>query len=84
MAISTSWRAIPLAMVVYSCLQLSVYARVDFIMAENGAIYCLEANTLPGMTPMSLLPQEAAAVGLDFAALCQKIVDESLKKYDQA
>lgn len=78
----TSIRMQRMAGFVYSCLQLSVYARIDFIMAENGLVYCLEANTLPGMTPMSLLPQEAAAAGIDFVTLCQRIVDESLKKYD--
>lgn len=66
---------------VYRALRLSTYARVDFRMDHNGNFYCLEANTLPGMTPTSLLPQEAAAVGMDFAALCQQIVEISLKKY---
>ena len=50
---------------------------------EDGVCYALEANTLPGMTPMSLLPQEAAAVGVDFPALCQIIIEESLNKYDR-
>ena len=80
----TSVRMQRMAGFVYSCLSLSVYARIDFIMAENGTVYCLEANTLPGMTPMSLLPQEAAAAGIDFNTLCQRIVDESMKKYDRA
>lgn len=43
-------------------------------------IYCLEANTLPGMTPISLLPQEAAQMGLDYGALCERIIEISLKK----
>lgn len=80
----TSVRMQRMAGFVYSGLSLSVYARVDFIMSDNGAIYCLEANTLPGMTPTSLLPQEAAAAGIEFNSLCQKIVDESIKKYDRA
>lgn len=63
-------------------LRLKTYARLDFMMSEeDGSIYCLEANTLPGMTPTSLLPQEAAAIGIDFHALCDKIVEISLKKY---
>ena len=60
-------------------LHLLVYARLDFIMEENGEIYCLEANTLPGMTPTSLLPQEAAAAGMDYGQLCEKLIEVSLK-----
>ena len=78
----TSVRMQRMAGFVYAGLSLSVYARIDFIMAENGLIYCLEANTLPGMTKTSLLPQEAAAAGIDFVALCQAVIDESMKKYD--
>lgn len=60
---------------VFDALHLSGYARVDFLLSEqDGEFYCLEANTLPGMTPASLLPQEAAAAGMDFTALCEKIV----------
>ena len=44
------------------------------LMKENGDMYCLEANTLPGMTPTSLLPQEAAVVGIDFEELCERIL----------
>jgi D-alanine-D-alanine ligase len=54
---------------------------MDFILSENNEIYCLEANTLPGMTPTSLLPQEAKAIGIDFEALCEMIIDISLQKY---
>ena len=58
------------------------YARMDFMMDEkDNAVYCLEANTLPGMTPTSLLPQEAAVRGMDFGDLCLKIIETSLKKY---
>ncbi len=64
-------------------LHLESYARIDFLLDENdGRIYCLEANTLPGMTPISLLPQEAKADGLDFPELCEKIVELSLLKYN--
>ena len=45
-------------------------------------MFCLEANTLPGMTPTSLLPQEAAAVGINFNQLCDKLIEISLKKYE--
>ena len=64
-------------------LGLSAYSRTDFIMTEDGRCYALEANTLPGMTPMSLLPQEAASVGIAFPELCQIIIEESLNKYDR-
>jgi hypothetical protein len=57
------------------------YARVDVMLdRRDGLFYCLEANTLPGMTPNSLLPQEARAVGIDYDELCQKIVESALKK----
>jgi D-alanine-D-alanine ligase len=44
-------------------------------------MFCLEVNTLPGMTPTSLLPQEAAAVGMNFNQLCEKIIEISMKRY---
>ncbi len=63
---------------VFQVLRLKNYARMDFLMEEGTeAIYCLEANTLPGMTPTSLLPQEAAAVGMSFEDLCEKIIEIS-------
>jgi len=65
---------------VFYALRYETYARMDFIMKEDGTFYCLEANTLPGMTPMSLLPQEAAAIGMSFDELCEKIVELSIKK----
>jgi D-alanine-D-alanine ligase len=66
-------------------LMIDVYGRVDFIVGdEDGVIYCLEANTLPGMTPTSLMPRMAEAAGLDFGALCEKILEASLKKYGKS
>ncbi|MCD8381114.1 MAG: D-alanine--D-alanine ligase [Lachnospiraceae bacterium] len=67
---------------VFRVLHLKNYARMDFMMGEDGSIYCLEANTLPGMTPTSLLPQEAAVLGKDYAALCQWLIDLSLRKQE--
>ena len=64
---------------VFEALRLKNYARMDFMMSECGDIYCLEANTLPGMTPTSLLPQEAAAVGISFEQLCEKILEYAVK-----
>ena len=66
---------------VFCVLRLKSYARMDFMMDEQGEIYCLEANTLPGMTPTSLLPQEAAAEGMNFEELCEKLIESSLAKY---
>lgn len=64
----------------YKALGLNVYSRIDFILSETNEPYCLEANTLPGMTPTSLLPQEAAAVGISYEELCEKIIELSLNK----
>ncbi len=57
----------------FKALRLKNYARLDFMMNEEEKIYCLEANTLPGMTATSLLPQEAKAVGVDFPELCERL-----------
>ena len=57
----------------FLALRLDGYARFDYIMDALGDIYCLEANTLPGMTPTSLMPQEAAAVGISYDELCDRI-----------
>lgn len=62
----------------FRALRLKNYARMDFMMNEQGDIYCLEANTLPGMTPTSLLPQEAAAAGMGFEELCEQIMKAAL------
>ena len=67
------------ALAVFRTIGLSVYARADFIVTPDGTPYFLEINTLPGMTPTSLVPQEAAAVGIGYADLCQTIVEASLK-----
>ncbi len=69
------------AEIAFKALGLTTYARMDFMMDADENIYCLEANTLPGMTPTSLLPQEAAAVGMDFENLCEHLIEVSLKKY---
>lgn len=60
-----------------------VYTRVDFLMDDKGRLYCLEANTLPGMTPTSLVPQMARARGQSFGELCEEIIAVSMKKYRQ-
>ncbi len=62
----------------FTALRLKNYARMDFMMSRDGEIFCLEANTLPGMTPTSLLPQEAAALGMNFEELCQRILQAAV------
>lgn len=59
---------------------LDTYSRADFLLNDRGEIFCLEVNTLPGMTATSLLPQEAAVVGINYHQLCEKIIEISLKK----
>jgi len=56
------------------------YARVDIMVRTNGEPVVLEVNTLPGMTETSLLPKAAAAAGLDYAALCQRMVDLAMRR----
>lgn len=66
---------------VFQVLRLKNYARMDFLMEEGTQkLYCLEANTLPGMTPTSLLPQEAQAIGMSFEQLCEEIIRISLEE----
>lgn len=60
-----------------AALLIDTYCRVDFLMDEEEHIYCLEVNTLPGMTPTSLLPQEAAVLGMDFGTLCETLIEVS-------
>ena len=53
--------------------------RTDMILDADGNLWCLEANSLPGMTPTSFVPKEAAAVGIGYDELCEEIVRQSLK-----
>ena len=65
----------------YNALGIKTYARMDFLMNDKNEIFCLEANTLPGMTPTSLIPQEAAAAGVSYNDLCEWIIRVSLQKW---
>lgn len=67
---------------VAKAIGLDTYSRSDFLLDKDNKMYCLEANTLPGMTPTSLLPQEAAVVGVNFNELCEKLIEISMKKYE--
>lgn len=65
----------------FKALKLDVYSRADFLLDEKGDIYCLEVNTLPGMTAASLLPKEAKAAGISYSELCEWIISKSLERY---
>ncbi|MBW2505784.1 MAG: D-alanine--D-alanine ligase, partial [Deltaproteobacteria bacterium] len=62
----------------HRALQLRGYSRTDMIISDDD-IYVLETNTIPGMTPTSLLPQAAAAAGLDFSALLDRLIELALE-----
>lgn len=68
-----------LAMVGYAALKLRGCARIDFRLDPSGGVYCLEANTLPGMTGTSLVPQAAQAAGIGFPELCERIALEAVR-----
>ena len=63
----------------HEVLRLGAYSRIDFILDENGEFFFLEANALPGMTPTSLLPQEAQAAGMSYSQLCLKLIELARK-----
>lgn len=63
----------------FRALKLRGYARIDFRMAGDGTFYCLEANTNPGLTELSLIPQGAAAAGIEFPDLCERIARAALR-----
>ena len=63
-----------LALKLHRTLGLEVYSRTDFLLDDNGKFWCLEVNSLPGMTAASLVPKEAAAIGMTYNALCEEIV----------
>ncbi|HEY4284280.1 MAG TPA: D-alanine--D-alanine ligase [Chthoniobacterales bacterium] len=64
----------------HRALGLEVYSRVDVILADDGSVYVLEANTIPGMTETSLLPEAAAVAGISYPDLCVRIIELSQKK----
>jgi D-alanine-D-alanine ligase len=78
LSLSETLRVQGQALLAYQALKLGGCARIDFRMTPDGEFFCLEANTLPGMTELSLVPQSAAAHGIDFAELCERIVELAL------
>jgi len=77
--LATELRA--LALRAHRALRLHDFSRADFRLAEDGTPHCLEVNTLPGLTPTSLLPQSAAAVGIPFDELCHRICQLALGRW---
>lgn len=69
-----------LALSAHRALDLEVYSRVDILLSEAGAPLVIEVNTIPGMTPSSLLPEAAAAVGISYPELCARIIELSLRR----
>jgi D-alanine-D-alanine ligase len=64
-----------------SRLKLEAYSRIDFRMDAEGRFWCLEANSLPGLTAASLLPKAAQASGISFAELCDRICKLALRRH---
>ena len=68
------------ALKAHRILGCSVYSRIDYILDEKNELYCLEVNTLPGMTETSLVPKSAAANGMSFNQLIDRILNLSIQK----
>ncbi len=68
------------ALAAHRALDLEVYSRVDVLLAADGTPYVLEINTIPGMTPVSLLPEAAKAAGISYPELCRRIIELSLNR----
>ena len=77
---SVASRAKEYAITAHQALQLKGYSRTDMMLSEDGSLYLLETNTIPGMTPTSLLPQAAAEYGLNFTALIDHLLQLALQK----
>jgi D-alanine-D-alanine ligase len=73
-----------LALAAHHALKLTGYSRVDFRMDAEGRFWCLEANTLPGMTSASLFPKGAAAAGITFAGVCERICRLAIEEHADA
>jgi D-alanine-D-alanine ligase len=76
----TADRVRQLGLEVHRALKLDDYSRVDFRMDAEGGLWCLEVNTLPGLSSGSLLPRSARASGIEFAELCERICRAALRR----
>ena len=74
----TAKKAQKLALTAFQSLSCEGYTRVDFRLSNENELYCLEVNTLPGMTPLSLVPKAAKAVGISFEELIKRIIEQAL------
>jgi len=72
-----------LALKAHRALKLSNYSRIDFRLDEEGNFWCLEANTLPGMTAASLFPKGARAAGISFPEVCERICTLALEEHQR-
>ena len=72
-------RMMELTVRAFHALKLNVYSRADFLLDDQGNLYCLEMNTLPGMTAASLLPKEAKVAGIEYGDLCELIIQKSIE-----
>jgi D-alanine-D-alanine ligase len=70
-----------LALRAHRALKLSTYSRIDFRLDAEGRFWCLEANTLPGMTANSLYPRGARAAGISFPEVCEQICRLALEEH---
>ncbi len=70
-----------LALATHRALKLSGFSRVDFRLDAAGGLWCLEANTLPGLTSASLVPKAAAAAGIPFPRLCERICELAIQEH---
>jgi len=77
----TTARVQQTALAANRALGLEVYCRVDVLLPDNGEPVVLEINTIPGMTEASLLPESAAAAGIRYPQLCERIAELSLARY---
>ena len=68
------------AVAAHRCLGLTGYSRADFILTPDHDLYLLEVNTLPGMTAASLVPKEAAALGMDFGELLEALLEDAIRR----
>ncbi len=78
-----SKRAQETAIKAHRALSLSIYSRTDMILSDSGKIYCIETNTIPGMTPTSLFPQAAKAYGLDFPRLLDRLIELAVDRKEK-
>ena len=66
------------ALAAHRCLELTGYSRADFRLRDDGELFILEVNTLPGITSASLVPKEAAAAGMSFGELLESLIESAI------